>query len=173
MSKKTILWGLVLALPLSGQSVLAQAPAAAPAKAKAAAPAKDDLDALVALARKDTRAHKSDIVSKNMTLDAAQAAAFWPLYKAYEAERQAVGDERLAIIQDFAEHYDSINDAKAKGLIERSFANEDKRMAVEKKYKDEMLKVLPGKVVGRFFQVDRRINMLIDLTLSSQIPLVG
>ena len=107
-----------------------------------------------------------------MTLDAAQASAFWPVYKAYEAERTAVGDDRLAIIKDFAANYANLDDAKAKGLLERSFANEDKRMAVEKKYKDEMLKVLPGKVVGRFFQIDRRINMLIDLTLSSQIPLV-
>ena len=107
-----------------------------------------------------------------MKLDASQAATFWPLYKQYEAERQAVGDDRVAVIQDFAEHYDSMNDAKARGLLERSFGIEDKRMAVEKKYKDEMLKVLPGKLVARFFQVDRRLNNLIDLKLSSQIPLV-
>ena len=44
-------------------------------------------------------------------------------------------------------------------------------MAVEKKYKDEMLKALPAKLVARFFQLDRRINMLIDLTLSGKIPL--
>ena len=64
------------------------------------------------------------------------------------------------------------NDANATGLLERSFGIEDKRMAIEKKYKAEMLKVLPGKVVARFFQVDRRVNNLIDLKLSSQIPLV-
>jgi hypothetical protein len=105
-------------------------------------------------------------------LDAEQAAAFWPLYKQYEAERQTVGNERVAVIQDYAEHFESMNDAKAKGLLERSFGIEDKRMAVEKKYKDEMLKVLPGKVVARFFQVDRRVNNLIDLKTSSAIPLV-
>ena len=160
--KRTILLGVIFALPLAAPLVRAQS---------AAAP-KDDLDALVALARKDVRAGKADIVAKVMKLDAAQAAAFWPLYKQYEAERQTVGDERLAVIQDFAEHYDSMNDAKAKGLLERSFGIEDKRVTVEKKYKDEMLKVLPGKVVARFFQVDRRVNNLIDLKLSSQIPLV-
>jgi hypothetical protein len=168
LSKHAILLGTILALPLAPSSVVAQS---APAKAPAKAPA-DDLDALVELARKDLRAGKADIVGKTMKLDAGQAAAFWPLYKQYEAERQAVGDERLAVIQDFAEHYDSMNDAKATGLLERSFGIEDKRMAIEKKYKGEMLKVLPGKVVARFFQVDRRVNNLIDLKLSSQIPLV-
>jgi hypothetical protein len=159
----------VLGLILVGLSL-----AGAPLLRAQSTPAKaqDDLDALVALARKDIRTLKADIVAKVMTLDASQASAFWPLYKQYEAERQAVGDERVAVIQDFAEHFDSINDAKAKGLLERSFVIEDKRMAVEKKYKDEMLKVLPGKVVARFFQVDRRVNNLIDLKTSSAIPLV-
>ena len=163
MSNKTILMGLLLGLPLAGPSH-AQGPAQIVTK--------DDLDALVAIARKDTLAHKADIVAKTMILDGAQAAAFWPLYKQYEAERQTVGNERFAIIGDLVDRYGVIDDAQAKGLIERSFANEARRLAVEKKYKDEMLKVLPAKLVARFFQVDRRINMLIDLTLSSKIPLV-
>jgi hypothetical protein len=171
MKKKSILLVTALSLPFAGLA-LAQTPAKAPAATTAKAPVKDDLDALVALARKDTLAHKSDIVAKNMTLDAGQAAAFWPLYKAYEAERKIAGDERYAIIQDFAEHFASMNDAKAKGLSDRFLAAEDKRIATEKKYYAEMSKVLPGKVVARFFQIDRRLNMLIDLTLSSQLPLV-
>ncbi len=166
MSKKAILLGMVLCLPLSAPA-LAQAP---PASGQILT--RDDLDALVTIARKDTLAHKADIVAKNMILDGAQASAFWPLYKKYEAERQAVGNERFAIIGDLVERYGVLDDAGAKGLIDRSFANEEKRLAVERKYKDEMLKVLPAKLVARFFQVDRRINLLIDLTLSSKIPLV-
>src|SRR5262245_28625469 len=99
MMKKSTLLAAALTLPFAGLS-LAQTPAKAPAATTATkAPTKDDLDALVALARKDTLAHKSDIVAKNLTLDASQAAIFWPLYKAYEAERKVAGDERLAIIQ--------------------------------------------------------------------------
>jgi len=162
MNGKTILLGMTLGLPLASLA-LAQGPAQIVTK--------DDLDTLVAIARKDTLAHKADIVAKNMTLDGAQAGAFWPLYKQYEAERQKIGDERFAIIGDLVDHYGVLDDARAKGLLDRSFANEEKRLAVEKKYKDAMLKVLPAKLVARFFQVDRRINMLIDLTLSSKIPL--
>jgi hypothetical protein len=123
--------------------------------------------------RKDVRAQKADIVSKTLGLDATQAAAFWPVYKQYETERATVNDERVAIIQDFAEHYDSMNDAKAKGLITRFQTMEEKLLAVQKKYVDEFQKVLPAKTTARFFQIDRRVNMLIDLELSSQIPLVS
>jgi hypothetical protein len=149
---------------------LAGAPFAAAQAAKAAAPA--DVEKLVDLLRKDIRASKADILGKTMALDATQSAAFWPIYKRYEAERQALGDEKFNVIQDLAEHFDSLNDAKAKGLLERSFVVEDKRMALEKRYKDEFLTALPAKTVARFFQVESRLNNLINLKLSSQIPLI-
>ena len=62
---------------------------------------------------------------------------------------KVLGDERLAIIQDLAEHFDSLDDAKAKALLDRQMALEDKKLALTKKYKDEMLKVLPAKTVAR------------------------
>jgi len=33
-------------------------------------------------------------------------------------------------------------------------------------------KVLPGKKAATFFQLDRRISMMIDLQLTAQLPLV-
>jgi len=167
MKRKTLLTRLVLiaVVALASGSALAQTQPD-PAKARA------ELDKLIELMRKDVRAQKADIIGKTMALDAAQAAAFWPLYKQYEAEAQAIGDERLAIIQDLAEHFESLNDAKAKGLLDRSISLEEKKVALMKKYEEELLKVLPAKVVARFFQVDSRLNKLVDLTVSSEIPLV-
>jgi hypothetical protein len=107
-----------------------------------------------------------------MKLDATQAAAFWPVYKAFEAERQALGDLRLNVIADLAEHFETLNDAKAKGLLDRSLTIEEQRLALDRKYESEFLKVLPAKTVARFFQVESRIDNLINLKLSSQIPLV-
>lgn len=148
---------------------LASLPAAAQTDA---AKKRADADKLVELLRKDVRAEKADLVASTMKLDATQAAAFWPIYKQYEAELQKLGDEKLAIIQDLAEHFDTLNDAKAKGLLERSLNHDEKRVALQRKYVYEMLKVLPAKVVARFAQVENRLNNLVNLELSSQIPLV-
>lgn len=167
MQKKT--WLITAAL--AGIVVLAAGSAFAQAQPDAAK-ARAELDKLIELMRKDVRAQKADIIGKTMELDAEQAAAFWPIYKRYEAEAQLLGDERLAIIQDLAEHFDSLNDAKAKGLLDRSVSLEEKKVVLMKKYKDELLTVLPAKVVARFFQVDSRLNKLVDLTVSSEIPLV-
>ena len=149
----------------AAQTATAKAPAD-PAKVRA------EIDKAIEALRKDARAGKSDILGKTMQLDSTQAAAFWPLYKQYEAEVQTLGNERLAIIQDLAEHFDSLDDAKAKALLDRQVALEDKKLALVKKYKDEMLKVLPAKTVARFFQVDSRLNKLVELTVASEIPLV-
>jgi hypothetical protein len=168
MLKKTLLSAAAITL-LSGGLASAQTAAKAaqdPAKVRA------EIDKAIETIRKDARAGKADILGKTLALDSTQAAAFWPVYKQYEAELQAVGNDRLAIIQDLAEHFDTLNDAKAKALVDRQVAVEEKRLAVVKKYKDEMLKVLPAKTVARFLQVDSRLNKLADLAVASEIPLV-
>ena len=174
--KKTMLCAAaaVAVAMLSAGLAAAQTPPAKARPSAAADPAqvRADNDKAVEALRKDARAGKADILGKTMALDSTQAAVFWPLYKQYEAESKTLGDERVGIIQDLAEHFDSLDDAKAKGLIERQVAFEDKRLALTKKYKDEMLKVLPAKTVARFLQVDSRLNKLIDLTIASEIPLV-
>jgi hypothetical protein len=151
---------MLFAGPLAAQT------APDPAKVRA------EIDKAIETLRKDARAGKSDILGKTMALDSTQAAAFWPIYKQYEAELQTVNNDRLAIIQDMAEQFDSLDDAKAKALLDRQLAYEEKRLALAKKYKDEMLKVLPAKTVARFFQVDSRLNKLAELAVASDIPLV-
>ena len=169
--KKTILSAAaaVAVILLSASFAAAQTAAKAPADP---AKVRAEIEKAVEALRTDARAGKADILGKTMQLDSAQAAAFWPLYKQYEAEAKLLGDERLGIIQDLAEHFDSLDDVKAKALLDRQMALEDKKLALTKKYKDEMLKVLPAKTVARFLQVDSRLNKLIDLTIASEIPLV-
>jgi hypothetical protein len=165
--KKTILCAaaavaalILLAGPLAAQT----APDAAKVRA--------EIDKAIDTLRKDARAGKADILGKTMELDATQAAAFWPIYKQYEAEMQAVNDDRLAVIQDLAEHFDSLNEVKAKALLDRQIVYEEKRLALVKKYKDEMLKALPAKAVARWLQVENRLGKLVDLAIAKDIPLV-
>ena len=71
-----------------------------------------------------------------------------------------------------AEHFDSLDDTKAKALLDRQMASEEKRLALQRKYMDEMLKVIPAKTVVRFLQVESRLHGLVELTVASEIPLV-
>ncbi len=165
--KKTLATGTTLAVfVLSAAALLA---ALAPDHHEGE---EQDIQALVELMRKDVRAEKADIVAKTMELNAEEAAAFWPVYKRYEAESKMLGDERLAIINDYAESLSDLTDEKAKDLVTRAVALEGKEHALKERYLKEFLGVLPARVVARFYQVENRINNLIDLELSGQIPLV-
>ena len=174
--KKTILCAAaaVAVTMMSAGFAAAQTATAKPAAKAPADPAqvRADIDKAIESLRKDVRAGKADILGKTMQLDATQAATFWPLYKQYQTEAQVLGDERVGIIQDLADHFDSLDDAKAKALLDRQMALEGKKLALQMKYKDEMLKVLPAKTVARFFQIDSRLNKLVELTVASEIPLV-
>lgn len=179
MLRKTILSAaaavaacLLAASFAAAQSSTAQSGAKASAAQADPAKVRAEIDKAIESLRKDVRAGKADILGKTMELDSTQAAAFWPIYKQYDTELAALGNERVAIIQDLAEHWDSLDDAKAKGLLERQVSFEEKRLALTKKYKDEMLKVLPAKTVARFLQVENRLSKLVDLTIASEIPLV-
>jgi hypothetical protein len=174
MLKKTMLCAAAVAAATLAAGTAAAQTQAAPAKSAKpdAAAVRAEIDKAIEVMRKDARAGKADILGKTLALDSQQAAAFWPIYKQYEAEAQALGNERLAIIQDLAEHFDSLDDAKAKALVERQVAFEEKKLALMKKYKDEMAKALPAKTVARWLQVESRLNKLVELTVMSEIPLV-
>ena len=161
---------LVAVAVLAGGSAAAQSAAAKPA----ADPAKvhAEIDKAIEAVRKDVRAGKADLLGKTMELDSTQAAAFWPIYKQYDTELTALSDERVSIVKDLAKDFDTLDDTKAKALVDRQVAFEEKRLALTKKYKDEMLKVLPAKTVARFLQVENRLSKLVDLTIASEIPLV-
>jgi uncharacterized FlgJ-related protein len=163
--KKTLAAGAALAAFVLSATALTAAPDHHEAQ-------EQDIEGLIELMRKDVRAEKADIVAKTMELDAEEAALFWPIYKKYEAEAKALGDERLAIITEYAENLDTLTDEKAKDLVTRAVALDGKEHALRERYLKELFAVLPAKVVARFYQVENRINNLVDLELSSQIPLV-
>ncbi len=131
-----------------------------------------DLNSEIELLRSDVRAQKVAIITQEMHYTDAQSAAFWPMYKKYEGELTKIFDDRIALLKDYAANYEKMSDAKAKELLEKVFQLEDRTTGLQRKYAGQMGTVLPAKIVTRFFQVERRMNRLIDLQISAAVPLV-
>jgi hypothetical protein len=145
---------------------------AAPAQAAASQDSQSVSEQDIQLLRQDVRSKKKQLIAANLTLTDAEATKFWPVYDQYSAEMTKIGDQRYALIKEYAQNFGSLTDDQALSLTNRSLALDD---AVEKlriKYVPIINKVLPGKKTATFFQMDRRITALIDLQLASQIPLV-
>jgi hypothetical protein len=126
----------------------------------------------IQLLRQDLRSEKKQLVAANLILTDAEATKFWPVYDQYAAEMTKVGDQRYALIKEYAQNYGSLTDAQAKSLIDRSLALDESIAQLRIKYVPIISSVLPGIKTATFFQIDRRITSLIDLQLGSQIPLV-
>ncbi len=126
----------------------------------------------IELLRKDLRAQKKQLVAANLKLTVDQATKFWPVYDQYIADQTKIHDQKYALIQEFATSWGSITDDQAVDLTKKVLAVDEQVTALRTKYVPDFLKVLPGKQVATFFQIDRRIQMMVDLQLMSQLPLV-
>ena len=147
----------------------AQAPAQQAAPSQQAAPA--NLDEYMKLARTGIQQDKSKIIGAALELDATQSAAFWPVYKKYEAELAAIGDQRYAAIKDYAAHYGSLTDAKATELSDKALALEEQRLALVNRYAGEFRTIVPPVKVARWVQTEMALNKIVDLRVAAEVPL--
>jgi hypothetical protein len=124
----------------------------------------------IEVARANSRAARSNIVGSAMNLSDKEAAAFWPVYRQYEYERAKLEDSRVAVIKEYSDKYPKLTDAEAKSMAERIFEYESHLTALKKTYFKKFNKSLPGLTVTKFFQLDRRIDLLADMNLESALP---
>jgi hypothetical protein len=65
-----------------------------------------------------------------------------------------------------------MSNEKADQLAQRVMALDDQRGALRKKYYELMKKALPTVLVVRFFQVENQIQLLVDLQIASNLPII-
>jgi hypothetical protein len=126
----------------------------------------------VQLLRKDLRSQRKQLIAANLPLTDAEAVKFWPVYDQYQAEITKIGDTRFALIKEYATNYNTLTDTQADDLITRMIGVDESLVQLRQKYIPIVEKVLPGKKTAMFFQMDRRVALMIDLQLASMIPIV-
>jgi hypothetical protein len=125
----------------------------------------------IALLRKDIRAMKMDVIGRNMSLSDVEAQKFWPIYKHYADELHDVNNAKYALFKDYAETWSTMTDQDALIYVRRSMEVDADAQALRLKYVPVMNKVLSGKKAASFFQLERRLCLMVDLQLFSQLPL--
>jgi hypothetical protein len=125
----------------------------------------------IALLRRDLRAMKMQVIGQNMSLSEAEGQKFWPIYNHYVKDLQAVNDQKYALLKQYAEMWETMSDQDALIYVRNWLETDGKAQALRLRYVPVVSEVLPGRKAATFFQLDRRLNMMIDLQLFSQIPL--
>jgi hypothetical protein len=125
----------------------------------------------IALLRKDLRAMKMQVIGENMSLSDTEGQKFWPIYNHYVKDLSEVNNQKYALLKQYAEMWSTMSDEDAMIYVRHWLEADGEAQALRLKYVPVVSQVLPGKKAATFFQLDRRLNMIIDLQLFSQIPL--
>jgi len=127
-----------------------------------------DLDLL----RKDLRAKRKQLIAANLRLTEDEAKRFWPVYDQYIKELVVINDKKFALIQNYADNLGKMTDFESLLFIRNWLDSDIATTQLRQRYVPIVAKVLDGKKTATFFQLDRRIAMMLELQVSSQMPLV-
>jgi hypothetical protein len=124
------------------------------------------------LLKKDIGSQKKQIIAANMNLTDGEAEKFWPIYDQYTAELSKINDQKVALIKEYLITYNSITDEQAESYVHRWAAIDQATNQLRTKYFPIFHRVLSGKSTALFFQMDHRLALMIDLQLTSRMPIL-
>jgi hypothetical protein len=116
---------------------------------------------------------KKAVITEVMQLTESESTPFWTLYNDYENKLYGAHNKRIAIIKDFAVNYQNLTDAKADQLWTNYMLYEQELLSIKKAYYKKFKKILPAGKAARLFQTENKIEKLIDVNLTAEIPLIG
>jgi hypothetical protein len=128
------------------------------------------IDSTIAVVRANMRADRTALITAGMNFAEKDGAAFWPIYQQYEYERYRLDDRRAAVIKQYTQKYPKLTDAEAKAMADQMLDCESRLAELKKKYYKKFNKVLPALTVTKFFQMERRIDLLMDMQVEASLP---
>ncbi len=96
---------------------------------------------------------------------------FWPLYREFHAERAELIDRRIQLLTDFRDNFDMLSDEKAKELLDNYFKLRKDTTNLQEKFAKKFREVLSDKKTLRYFQIENKMDTIIDYGLVQVTPL--
>ena len=117
------------------------------------------------------RADRKALIGANMNLTKDQAAAFWPIYDAYQARMDKLDERHVAELKAFVEHYETLTDADATKKLDEVIAIRQTRLDVQKEFIPKFRAAVSSILTTRFFQIDNKLETMIQYNISQTLPL--
>lgn len=112
------------------------------------------------------------IVKENLSLSDAEKEKFLALYEEYRTAVTGLQGRTEKLVEAYAEHVETMDEAKAEALMKEWLAIETDSLALRKRYAKKIRRVLPAQKTVRFFQIESKLDAIMDLDLTLRIPLV-
>jgi hypothetical protein len=135
----------------------------------------DETRAYLEVLRSDFNTTKIRTLNQVMKLTPAEADKFWPIYRSYETDLAAVGDRKLALIQEFMAHQraGTLDDQNSREMAVQWLQNAQDRLDLWKKYHQQISDAVSPIRAAQFLQVENQMAIFVDLNIASEMPVVG
>ena len=122
--------------------------------------------------KSDLKKQKRGIVAETMELNKDEAGIFWSIYTDYESRLDAINDDKLSVIKDYAENYFKLSDELAIHLANKKNELDTKRADLIWNYYNILKDQLNPIDAAMFYQVESQLLMLIDVQVAGEIPII-
>ena len=130
---------------------------------------KEDLDVIQGIYGKS----KKELAVAYMAIPEAQAAAFWAIYDQFEAERKALGQAKVAIINDYAANYANLTDESADKIAKAGLKNNLDYQKLFAKYYDKYKKAVGSIKAAKIIQFENYMQTTVQSEIQDAIPFIG
>ena len=124
------------------------------------------------VARSAVQTERMEIIAANLGLGESESTVFWPLYREYRGALDRANDRRADLLKRFFASHETLTDGEAISLLNEHLAWEKEVLKIRSDYAKKMNKALPGKIVARFFQIENKMDAIVEYEMANEIPLV-
>lgn len=111
------------------------------------------------------------VVALNMDLSEKQSEAFWPVYREYHEKRDELADRRVKLLTEFRDSQIGMTAEQAKKMLKEAIDLEDKLNDLKHNYRADFEKVLGPRHTLRYYQIENKLDAIINYELASVVPL--
>jgi hypothetical protein len=126
----------------------------------------------IQMMRKDIRSQRKQIIAANLKLTDSEAEKFWPVYEQYISDLVDINNTKYALIKQYVQTGGALTDTEAETAVSQWVGVDQSLAELRKRYIPIFRKVLSAKNTALFYQLDRRVQLLIELQLASSLPMI-
>ena len=123
--------------------------------------------------REVLKTEKKAMVAEAMQLTESESTVFWPLYNEYNEKMYILDTKIYDLVLKFSKEYETLTDEQAIDLWKESQSIRADIFKLEKSYLKKFQKIMSGKKVLRYFQVESKIDKLMAAQQTLEIPLAN
>jgi len=124
-------------------------------------------------ARKQMITERKLVIAGELVLTPEESKAFWPVYNEYLEQRRVIGDDKVRLITEFADNYDNMSADMADNMLKESLDIRSRALKLQQQYVRRFKKVLPSVKVAKLYQVESKLDAVMDYQLASTIPMIN